>query len=117
MQLARLLSLGFGAVLVVSCGAQSDPTASATDPAPVFSEHRFAPEKAAIGPGNIGADCATQGSAGCRSGICLHAAAHPSQGYVCSARCLDDAQCPTGWRCVSTHPSPDSSICAPTSPQ
>jgi hypothetical protein len=99
--------------LMIGCGRSTDTDPS--QPPAVFSEHRFAARSPAARGSSlgIGGDCTEGGGAACETGLCAHVEPSPHAGYRCTARCTDDDQCPKRWRCVQTHPTPDSSLCIP----
>ena len=62
----------------------------------------------------VGEDCSAVGGEGCVSGVCLHADVDSrTGGFVCSRECGGTSDCPAGWRCLQTHPGPDSELCIP----
>jgi hypothetical protein len=80
---------------------------------PVFGEHVFSkverPSKV------IGQSC-TAGANDCFSGLCIHyQSSDPANGFICSQTCERAKNCPSGFRCVRTHPGPDGSYCLPVS--
>ena len=118
----------FFILLILACGRSADlaspsvPPASASSlpasppPAPVFTEQRFPSDDTNLESSRqlpSGADCSKAGAGICKSRVCLHASADPHNGFLCSNRCVDTMECPAGWRCVQTHPSPGSSLCVP----
>ena len=103
-------------VLGTACGRSPDLDNPSAPPV-VFTEHRFAAAlqrgEAPLAALPLGTDCSVRGASACASNLCVHTASTPSFGWRCSKRCLGHEDCPSGWSCVSTHPSPDASICLP----
>ena len=82
----------------------------------VVTEHRFLAVVGTPVLQDLGSDCSLNGSAVCRTGLCLHAGVALNSQYVCSQRCgADGTACPAGWNCVQAYPAPDSEICVPAS--
>jgi hypothetical protein len=102
--------------LSASCGSPSTDETAAGRPPKVLTEHRvaelgtYAAERARL---RIGADCSAHGAPSCASGLCLHTSRDRDHGFVCTQRCVDPRDCPSGWRCVQTHPSEQATLCIP----
>lgn len=108
----KLVLFALACAAVVACGIELAERNGAGAPPPpdVVTEHRFLSAPASSAKGALGADCAEFGSSACASGICLHVGLGIHEGFICSARCEGNADCPAGLACGG---AADARFCVP----
>ncbi len=98
--------MGAAALVALACTSQEGRP---SDRGEVFSEHRFLtanrPTK------KLGEDCTVSGKSECETAVCYHVKPHPAEGYICSASCQSDDDCPETWNCRAMLPG--ATFCVP----
>lgn len=107
----RLLAGALLGTFLTACVDAREEASPASSSKEVFTEHRF--QKLASPSKGLGESCLTGGTSECRTGLCLHYLPGPSEGWVCSASCQSEAQCPVAWSCLSIFPSDGARFCIP----
>jgi hypothetical protein len=81
----------------ISCAREA---AAPTEEERVFRQHQFV--QAGQPTKFLGEDCSSGGQSDCAAGgVCVHAAAPASSGWVCSALCNSELECPKDWTCFA----------------
>ncbi len=120
MQVARFGGTGIAAMGVACALFVTGCTNSSGDPAPtsprvpsaVFRQHIQTPVETPTK--SFGEDCGEHGPSECLSNLCLHTAPGPTSGWICSAVCTNDGECPSNFHCLAVHSAnPDAKVCVP----
>lgn len=99
----RGLGCGWFVVVVMPVFSSCESLSSSASP-PQAATVVTAPRRQALtttsaaAVGEVGTACLA-GRHVCQTGLCLHVDPHPDRGYVCTASCRDERNCPAGWRC------------------